>query len=98
MTLKAINPATGKLIAEYDEMPDEAAEAAVEAAHHAFLDWRRVSFAERGKPMREAARLMRARSRQYGRLISEENRASIARRETGPQRHPVASTARKLLS
>lgn len=78
MTLQAINPATGKLIAEYDEMPDEAAAAAVEAAHLAFLDWRRLSFAERAKPMREAARLMRARTRQYGRLMSEEMGKPIA--------------------
>jgi succinate-semialdehyde dehydrogenase/glutarate-semialdehyde dehydrogenase len=72
MTLKAVNPASGKLIAEYDEMPDDVAAATVEATHQAFLIWRRMSFAERAKPMREAARLMRARTRQYGRLISEE--------------------------
>ena len=72
MTLKAIDPATGKLIAEYDEMSRDEAELAVEAAHQAFLDWRKRSFAERGKPMRECARLLRARARQYGRLMAQE--------------------------
>src|SRR5262245_36173163 len=72
MVLKAINPATGKEIGEYDEMSRDDAALAVEAAHAAFLDWRRRSFAERAKPMRETARLLRARARQYGRLMSQE--------------------------
>jgi succinate-semialdehyde dehydrogenase / glutarate-semialdehyde dehydrogenase len=72
MVLKAINPATGKEIAEYDEMSRDDTAHAVEAAHAAFLDWRRKSFAERAKPMRETARLLRARTRQYGRLMSQE--------------------------
>jgi succinate-semialdehyde dehydrogenase / glutarate-semialdehyde dehydrogenase len=72
MALKAINPATGKVIAEYDEMSGTQAAEAVEAAHKAFLDWRLKSFADRAKPMRETARLLRARARQYGRLMGEE--------------------------
>ncbi len=72
MALKAINPATGKQIGEYDEMTNAQAAEAIEAAHEAFLDWRRRSFAERAKPMRETARLLRARARQYGRLMAEE--------------------------
>jgi succinate-semialdehyde dehydrogenase/glutarate-semialdehyde dehydrogenase len=72
MALKAVSPATGKVIREYDEMSRDEAQLAVEAAHEAFLDWRRRSFEERAKPMRECARLLRARAKQYGRLISEE--------------------------
>lgn len=72
MTLKAISPATGKQIAEYDEMSPRQAADAVEAAHNAFLAWRGASFPERAKPMREAGRLLRARARQYARLMAEE--------------------------
>ncbi len=72
MTLKSINPATGELIAEYEEMSAEAASAAVDAAHRAFLDWRRLSFAERAKPMRRAGQLLKERARDYGRLMAEE--------------------------
>ena len=72
MALKAINPATGKQIAEYEEMPASKAAEAIEAAHEAFLEWRTRSFADRAKPMREAARLLRVRARQYGRLMAEE--------------------------
>jgi succinate-semialdehyde dehydrogenase/glutarate-semialdehyde dehydrogenase len=72
MALKAISPATGKVVGEYDEMSRDEAVLAVEASHEAFLDWRKRSFAERAKPMRECARLLRARAKQYGRLMSEE--------------------------
>lgn len=72
MAIKAISPASGKVVAEYDEMSGAQAAEAIEAAHAAFLDWRRKSFAERAKPMREVARLLRARTRQYGRLMAEE--------------------------
>jgi succinate-semialdehyde dehydrogenase/glutarate-semialdehyde dehydrogenase len=72
MTLKAINPTTGELIAEYEEMSTEETAAAVDAAHRAFLDWRRLSIAERAVPMRKAGQLLRQRARDYGRLMAEE--------------------------
>jgi succinate-semialdehyde dehydrogenase/glutarate-semialdehyde dehydrogenase len=72
MTLKAINPTTGELIAEYEEMSTEATAAAVDAAHGAFLDWRRLSFAERAVPMRRVGALLRERARDYGRLMAQE--------------------------
>ncbi len=72
MTLKSINPATGELIAQYQEMSPEETAAAVDAAHRAFLEWRRVGFAERAGPMRKAGILLRERARDYGRLMAEE--------------------------
>ncbi len=72
MTLKSINPATGKRVAEYEEMPAEDTAAAIDAAHRAFLDWRRLSFEERAKPMRRAGQLLRERARDYGQLMAEE--------------------------
>jgi len=72
MTLKAINPVNGNLVAEYEEMSGEEAAAAVEAAHRAFLEWRKLSFADRARPMREAGRLLRERAPQYARLMAEE--------------------------
>ena len=72
MTLKSINPATGELVAEYEEMSAEETSAAVEAAHHAFLGWRKLSLEERAKPMRRAGQILRERARDYGRLMAEE--------------------------
>jgi succinate-semialdehyde dehydrogenase/glutarate-semialdehyde dehydrogenase len=53
-------------------MSAEATAAAVDAAHGAFLDWRRLSFAERAVPMRRAGALLRERARDYGRLMAQE--------------------------
>jgi succinate-semialdehyde dehydrogenase/glutarate-semialdehyde dehydrogenase len=72
MTFKAINPATGELVAEYDEMTPDQASDIVDAAHRAYLEWRRLSFAERAVPMRKAAQLLRERARDYGKLMAEE--------------------------
>ena len=47
MTIKSINPATGELLATYDEMAPAAVSAIIGDVHAAFLQWRRVRFAER---------------------------------------------------
>ena len=72
MTLKSINPATGTLVAEYEEMSAEATSAAVDASHRAFLQWRTLSFDDRAKPMRRASQILRERSADYARLMAEE--------------------------
>jgi succinate-semialdehyde dehydrogenase/glutarate-semialdehyde dehydrogenase len=72
MTLKAVNPATGDLVAEYEEMSADEASRAVDAALAAFLEWRRTSFAERARPMHKVADLLRERAREYGKLMAEE--------------------------
>jgi len=72
MTLKAVNPANGELVAEYEEHSPQEVERAIEAAHEAYLGWRRLSFEERAKPMRRAAELLRERARDYGKLMAEE--------------------------
>ena len=51
----AVNPATGKEIASYDEMERGEVARIIEQANAAFLDWRKKSFAERAKPMKAAA-------------------------------------------
>jgi succinate-semialdehyde dehydrogenase/glutarate-semialdehyde dehydrogenase len=70
--MESVNPATGERLATYpDHGPDEAARIAA-AADAAFAVWRRTSFAERARPMREAARLLRERKAAYARLMSDE--------------------------
>ena len=44
MALESINPATGELIATYEETPATEVDAALGAAAGAFRDWRRRSF------------------------------------------------------
>jgi succinate-semialdehyde dehydrogenase/glutarate-semialdehyde dehydrogenase len=70
--MEAVNPATGKTIASYPDHTLAQAAQIADACDAAFASWRRTSFAERAQPMREAARLLRERKAEYGRLMSDE--------------------------
>jgi succinate-semialdehyde dehydrogenase/glutarate-semialdehyde dehydrogenase len=72
MTIRAINPATGEVVATYDEMTPAAAAGIIEDVHAAFLSWRRKSFAERAAPMRRAAAILRGNAVEYARLMAQE--------------------------
>jgi len=72
MAFEAINPATGETLRRYDEMTPAQTNAAIEAAHGAFLEWRQTSFAYRAEHMRKTASLLRERAPEYGRLMALE--------------------------
>jgi succinate-semialdehyde dehydrogenase / glutarate-semialdehyde dehydrogenase len=79
--MKAVNPATGKLIREYDEHGDAEVRERLERAEAAFASWRRVPFGERSRLMSLAAGLLRERAAGYGRLMTEEMGKPIAASE-----------------
>ncbi len=70
--MKAINPATGQLIQQYDQHSDAEAAAIVEAVDLAFTSWRRTDFSKRRLMMKQAASILRDRAEKYGRLITLE--------------------------
>jgi len=70
--LQTVNPATGEPGRIYDEHTIDDAQAAAEAAHKAFRDWRRTSFAERGAVVRKAAEILRGRKDELAQLMTEE--------------------------
>jgi succinate-semialdehyde dehydrogenase/glutarate-semialdehyde dehydrogenase len=72
MALTSLNPATGAVIREYDEMPAEEIREIIAAVAETSASWRTTSFAERATPMRRAAALLRERSAEYGKLMAEE--------------------------
>jgi succinate-semialdehyde dehydrogenase/glutarate-semialdehyde dehydrogenase len=72
MAIQSINPATGAVIATYQETSQAEISDTLERTQRAFLDWRKSSFRERGELMRSAARLLRERARDYARLMAEE--------------------------
>jgi len=72
MSLEVVNPATGETVARYDEMTPVEAEAAVAAAHQAFLPWRRTEFAQRAALMLKAAERLRDREDELARLMAGE--------------------------
>ena len=70
--IQTVNPATGGTGKTYDETSLGEALAAAKAAHAAFLDWRRTSFAERSAIFHRAAEVLRARKDEFARLMTEE--------------------------
>jgi succinate-semialdehyde dehydrogenase/glutarate-semialdehyde dehydrogenase len=71
-SLQTTNPATGQPGKSYPTHSLDEARAAAEAAHRAFLSWRRTSFDERAAIVRKAGELLRARKDEYARLMTEE--------------------------
>jgi succinate-semialdehyde dehydrogenase / glutarate-semialdehyde dehydrogenase len=72
MSIQAINPATGEVVATHDEMTQQAVAGIVQSAHAAFADWRRASYAERAVPMRNAAAILRKDARDFAHLMARE--------------------------
>lgn len=72
MAIETINPATGKSIKHYDEMPEKTIHEILEKTHQAYLTWRETPFSERKEPMLKTAELLRKNPDKYARIITEE--------------------------
>jgi len=72
MAFTSTNPATGKTIKTYEEMTPEQAAAAVAQAHETWRTWRTTSFAERTKPMKKTAEILRQRKDELAKLMAVE--------------------------
>ena len=70
--IHTINPATGEPGRSYDWITSREALEAAAAAHRAFLDWRRTSFEERARVVRKAGEILRRRTDEFARLMTEE--------------------------
>jgi len=70
--LQAINPANGEPGKSYDPHTLEDALSAAKAAHAAFLEWRRTSFAQRSAVIHKAAEILRERKDEFARLMTDE--------------------------
>ncbi|MDX1822874.1 MAG: NAD-dependent succinate-semialdehyde dehydrogenase [Paracoccaceae bacterium] len=66
------NPATGEIIKTYKMMSEAEAVARVEAAHHAFLEWRGLTHAARAPYLRRIAEVLRDHADELAALMTEE--------------------------
>lgn len=71
-TLLVHNPATGELIARTPASDSEEVHRAVEAAHQAFLEWRRVPVTDRVQPLFRLKQLLEAQIEDLARIITIE--------------------------
>ena len=70
--MKAINPATAELIAEYQEHSSSEVKTIINKAQKTFQQWNLVSFTERKRLLKTAAQVLRDRRAEYGRLMTME--------------------------
>ena len=70
--LHTVNPATGEQVRSYDQHSLDDALKFAGAAHSAFLDWRRTSFADRSAVLHKTAQILREREAEFARLMTEE--------------------------
>ena len=70
--IKTINPATDEPLAEYALMSDDQVDAAVEACHQAFLDWRLKSLDDRAAVIRAIGQELRDSKDAFAKLMSQE--------------------------
>ncbi len=76
--MKAVNPATGELIKDYQEYSDEEVKTIIVGTHGEFITWRNASFKERAKLMHKAADILRGNKEKYARVITLEMGKIIA--------------------
>ncbi len=76
--LTSTNPATGEVVAEYDEHADAEVRALVAEAHDRQVEWRRTGFAHRAEILRTAADLLEQRAGALGELMTAEMGKPIA--------------------
>lgn len=76
--LKAINPATGELIREFHEHDEDEVRRRLARAQEAFQSWRRFDVAERAAHLTAVADLLRERSSDFARLMTEEMGKTLA--------------------
>ena len=72
MSLKAVNPADGSTIRNYDQLTKEQMWNVLERSHETWLAWRTIPMDERSRLMKRAAGLLRDRADKYGRMMTRE--------------------------
>jgi succinate-semialdehyde dehydrogenase/glutarate-semialdehyde dehydrogenase len=76
--INVINPASGELIKTYEEYSTETVNDLIATAHSAFHQWKRTSFAERMKLLRNVGRLLLENKDSYACLMAEEMGKPVA--------------------
>jgi succinate-semialdehyde dehydrogenase/glutarate-semialdehyde dehydrogenase len=70
--LESINPATGQLIADYEEHSSGQVSAIIDKAHESFLSWRGWPFGERARILENVADELESNTEQLARLMADE--------------------------
>jgi len=72
MAIESINPANGELIKKYTPYSQQEVASKLEQTHQTWLSWKETSFADRAKPMKEMANVLRKKKAELARLMALE--------------------------
>jgi succinate-semialdehyde dehydrogenase / glutarate-semialdehyde dehydrogenase len=78
MPIASIDPRNGETLETFAALTDKEIDGKLEAAHRAFLSWRHVSFAERAKPMLQAAAILEKEKDALGAMMTLEMGKTLA--------------------
>ncbi|RMD91427.1 MAG: NAD-dependent succinate-semialdehyde dehydrogenase [Calditrichaeota bacterium] len=78
MIIQSINPATGEIVKEYEEMNFDEVEDILQKVNRTYQEWRRVPFNERATCMKRAAQILRDRKDEYARIMALEMGKPVA--------------------
>ena len=68
MPIQTKNPATGEVIATFEELTEAQLESKLALAESAYASWRKTTFAERSALMRKLGTFLREHKDEYGAL------------------------------
>jgi len=72
MAYQSINPATGKLVKNFDELNDAQLEAKLATAAKCFQSWKQTSFAERAAVIAKAAEILHSKADAFAQIMTLE--------------------------
>ncbi|WP_254767627.1 NAD-dependent succinate-semialdehyde dehydrogenase [Salinilacihabitans rarus] len=72
MTIESVNPATGEVIETYERESTAELDESLDRASEAFAEWKAVPVAERVRPLRRAADVLRENAAEYADLMTRE--------------------------
>jgi succinate-semialdehyde dehydrogenase/glutarate-semialdehyde dehydrogenase len=72
VTIATVNPATGEMLKEFEELSDREVQEKIALAAKSFLTYRDTAFAERAARMTRAAELLERDANRYGKLMTIE--------------------------
>ena len=81
MSIQTINPTTGEVLETFEPYSEQQVNQALDQARQAFLHWRTISFAERGKYLHSVASHLRDRKTELARIAVLEMGKSITEAE-----------------
>lgn len=81
MAYKTVNPYTNETVKSFQELTEQEVAATIDAAHEAYLSWRKTDFATRRNVMKKAAAILRERKADFARLVTLEMGKLIAQAE-----------------